>query len=51
MIYDCASPPPPPPPPLSMQKLNSGKLAETDDFVDYVELVESPVKAILITNR
>ena len=34
-----------------LQKLNNGKLAETDDFFDYVELVENPVSAILVTNK
>ncbi len=33
------------------QKLDQGKLAETDDFLNYVELVEQPLKAILITNK
>ena len=35
----------------TVQKLNSGKRAVNDDFFDYVELVENPVKAILITNK
>lgn len=36
---------------FSTQKLDNGKLAESDDFFDYVELVENPVKAILITSK
>lgn len=34
-----------------VQSYDSGRLVDTDIFFDYVELVEEPLKALLITNK
>ena len=34
-----------------VQSYESGRLVDTDIFFDYVELVEEPLKALLITNK
>ena len=34
-----------------MQSYDGGRLVDTDIFFDYVELVEEPLKALLITNK
>ena len=36
---------------LLMQNYDGGRLVDTDIFFDYVELVEEPLKALLITNK
>ena len=35
---------------IIVQNYDSGSLYYTDTFFDYVELVEEPLKALLITN-
>ena len=36
---------------LLVQSYDNGRLVDTDTFFDYVELVEEPLKALLITNK
>ena len=36
---------------LLVQSYDGGRLVDTDIFFDYVELVEEPLKALLITNK
>ena len=35
---------------IILQSYDNGRLVDTDTFFDYVELVEEPLKALLITN-
>ena len=36
---------------LLVQSYDGGRLVDTDIFFDHVELVEEPLKALLITNK